>query len=122
MGCEPAHACFPRLLCECCTMCHVPAHPRVPPTPTSTPGEVLSLPLLQNMYRLEGEGFPTIPLLVEHLLQSQQPVTRKSGIVLARAVPKVMVGTGDRDETLTQGTGLPTAGLGAPSTVPARCG
>ncbi|XP_064013834.1 tyrosine-protein kinase Fes/Fps isoform X2 [Pogoniulus pusillus] len=41
-----------------------------------------------NMYRLEGEGFPTIPLLVEHLLQSQQPVTRKSGIVLARAVPK----------------------------------
>ncbi|XP_075287388.1 tyrosine-protein kinase Fes/Fps isoform X1 [Opisthocomus hoazin] len=41
-----------------------------------------------NMYRLEGEGFPTIPLLVEHLLQSQQPITRKSGIVLARAVPK----------------------------------
>ncbi|NXQ85953.1 FES kinase, partial [Nyctibius grandis] len=41
-----------------------------------------------NMYRLEGDGFPTIPLLVEHLLQSQQPITRKSGIVLARAVPK----------------------------------
>ncbi|NXG57978.1 FES kinase, partial [Hemiprocne comata] len=41
-----------------------------------------------SMYRLEGEGFPTIPLLVEHLLQSQQPITRKSGIVLARAVPK----------------------------------
>ncbi|NXS90813.1 FES kinase, partial [Jacana jacana] len=41
-----------------------------------------------NMYRLEGEGFPTIPLLVEHLLQSQQPITRKSGIILARAVPK----------------------------------
>ncbi|NXK24383.1 FES kinase, partial [Arenaria interpres] len=41
-----------------------------------------------NMYRLEGEGFPTIPLLIEHLLQSQQPITRKSGIVLARAVPK----------------------------------
>ncbi|KAM6409531.1 tyrosine-protein kinase Fes/Fps [Rhynochetos jubatus] len=41
-----------------------------------------------NMYRLEGEGFPTIPLLIEHLLQSQQPVTRKSGIILARAVPK----------------------------------
>ncbi|XP_067999747.1 tyrosine-protein kinase Fes/Fps isoform X2 [Melanerpes formicivorus] len=45
-------------------------------------------PKYSNMYRLEGEGFPTIPLLVEHLLQSQQPVTRKSGIVLARAVPK----------------------------------
>ncbi|NXG84116.1 FES kinase, partial [Stercorarius parasiticus] len=41
-----------------------------------------------NTYRLEGEGFPTIPLLIEHLLQSQQPITRKSGIVLARAVPK----------------------------------
>ncbi|XP_053934192.1 tyrosine-protein kinase Fes/Fps isoform X2 [Cuculus canorus] len=41
-----------------------------------------------NMYRLEGDGFPTIPLLVEHFLQSQQPITRKSGIVLARAVPK----------------------------------
>ncbi|KAF1564918.1 UNVERIFIED_CONTAM: hypothetical protein FQV16_0011459, partial [Eudyptes robustus] len=41
-----------------------------------------------NMYRLEREGFPTIPLLIEHLLQSQQPITRKSGIVLARAVPK----------------------------------
>ncbi|NWW43543.1 FES kinase, partial [Pedionomus torquatus] len=44
-----------------------------------------------NTYRLEGEGFPTIPLLVEHLLQSQQPITRKSGIILARAVPKVML-------------------------------
>ncbi|KFP73101.1 hypothetical protein N310_07397, partial [Acanthisitta chloris] len=31
---------------------------------------------------------PTIPLLIQHLLQSQQPITRKSGIVLARAVPK----------------------------------
>ncbi|XP_069654880.1 tyrosine-protein kinase Fes/Fps isoform X2 [Haliaeetus albicilla] len=41
-----------------------------------------------NMYRLEGEGFPTIPLLIEHLLQSKQPITRKSGIILARAVPK----------------------------------
>ncbi|XP_055573040.1 tyrosine-protein kinase Fes/Fps isoform X2 [Falco cherrug] len=41
-----------------------------------------------NMYRLEGEGFPTIPLLIKNLLQSQQPITRKSGIILARAVPK----------------------------------
>ncbi|XP_059679819.1 tyrosine-protein kinase Fes/Fps isoform X2 [Gavia stellata] len=45
-------------------------------------------PKYSNMYRLEGEGFPTIPLLIEHLLQSQQPITRKSGIILARAVPK----------------------------------
>ncbi|XP_032050929.1 tyrosine-protein kinase Fes/Fps isoform X2 [Aythya fuligula] len=41
-----------------------------------------------NLYRLEGDGFPTIPLLIDHLLHSQQPITRKSGIVLARAVPK----------------------------------
>ncbi|KAK4821476.1 hypothetical protein QYF61_020690 [Mycteria americana] len=52
-----------------------------------------------NMYRLEGEGFPTIPLLIEHLLQSQQPITRKSGIVLARAVPKVTAGSGEGDES-----------------------
>uniref|UniRef100_A0A8D0ERW6 Tyrosine-protein kinase n=1 Tax=Strix occidentalis caurina TaxID=311401 RepID=A0A8D0ERW6_STROC len=41
-----------------------------------------------DMYWLEGDSFPTIPLLIEHLLQSQQPITRKSGIILARAVPK----------------------------------
>ncbi|NXK98354.1 FES kinase, partial [Formicarius rufipectus] len=41
-----------------------------------------------NMFRLEGDSFPTIPLLIQHLLQSQQPITRKSGIVLTRAVPK----------------------------------
>ncbi|NXU58950.1 FES kinase, partial [Turnix velox] len=42
----------------------------------------------ENSYRLEGEGFPTIPLLIQHLLQSRQPLTRRSGVVLARAVPK----------------------------------
>ncbi|XP_065590236.1 tyrosine-protein kinase Fes/Fps isoform X2 [Cyrtonyx montezumae] len=41
-----------------------------------------------NLYRLEGDGFPTIPLLIDHLLQSQQPITRKSGVVLSRAVLK----------------------------------
>ncbi|KAM8804739.1 tyrosine-protein kinase Fes/Fps [Eudromia elegans] len=41
-----------------------------------------------NMYRLEGDSFPSIPLLIEHCLQSRQPITRKSGIILARAVPK----------------------------------
>uniref|UniRef100_A0A8B9TF74 Tyrosine-protein kinase n=1 Tax=Anas platyrhynchos TaxID=8839 RepID=A0A8B9TF74_ANAPL len=45
-------------------------------------------PKFSNLYRLEGDGFPTIPLLIDHLLHSQQPITRKSGIVLARAVPK----------------------------------
>lgn len=41
------------------------------------------------MYRLEGDSFPSIPLLIDHLLRSQQPLTKKSGIVLHRAVPKV---------------------------------
>ncbi|XP_058150696.1 tyrosine-protein kinase Fes/Fps isoform X2 [Dasypus novemcinctus] len=41
-----------------------------------------------NLYRLEGDGFPSVPLLVDHLLHSQQPLTKKSGIVLTRAVPK----------------------------------
>ncbi|XP_042843947.1 tyrosine-protein kinase Fes/Fps isoform X2 [Panthera tigris] len=41
-----------------------------------------------NLYRLEGDGFASIPLLVDHLLRSQQPLTKKSGIVLNRAVPK----------------------------------
>ncbi|NXV06858.1 FES kinase, partial [Cettia cetti] len=43
---------------------------------------------VNNMFRLEGDSFPTIPLLIQHLLQSQQPITRKSGIVLTRAVAK----------------------------------
>lgn len=41
-----------------------------------------------NLYRLEGDGFPSIPLLVDHLLRSQQPLTKKSGVILCRAVPK----------------------------------
>uniref|UniRef100_A0A452TUW1 Tyrosine-protein kinase n=1 Tax=Ursus maritimus TaxID=29073 RepID=A0A452TUW1_URSMA len=44
-----------------------------------------------NLYRLEGDGFPSIPLLIDHLLRSQQPLTKHSfflGIVLNRAVPK----------------------------------
>ncbi|XP_057579348.1 tyrosine-protein kinase Fes/Fps isoform X1 [Hippopotamus amphibius kiboko] len=41
-----------------------------------------------NMYRLEGDGFPSIPLLIDHLLRSQQPLTKKSGVILNRAVPK----------------------------------
>ncbi|KAG8516342.1 Tyrosine-protein kinase Fes/Fps, partial [Galemys pyrenaicus] len=41
-----------------------------------------------GLYRLEGDGFPSIPLLVDHLLRTQQPLTKKSGAVLSRAVPK----------------------------------
>ncbi|XP_077684068.1 tyrosine-protein kinase Fes/Fps [Eretmochelys imbricata] len=42
----------------------------------------------EDMYRLEGEGFCTIPLLIDHFLQTQQPVTKKSGIILAKPIPK----------------------------------
>ncbi|XP_058012611.1 tyrosine-protein kinase Fes/Fps isoform X4 [Ahaetulla prasina] len=41
-----------------------------------------------NLYRLEGEAFPTIPLLVDHFLKSRQPITKKSGIVLVKPIPK----------------------------------
>ncbi|ELW62825.1 Tyrosine-protein kinase Fes/Fps [Tupaia chinensis] len=41
-----------------------------------------------NLYRLEGDGFPSIPLLIDHLLCSQQPLTKQSGVVLRRAVHK----------------------------------
>ncbi|XP_069321798.1 tyrosine-protein kinase Fes/Fps [Eulemur rufifrons] len=41
-----------------------------------------------NLYRLEGDSFPSIPLLIDHLLCSQEPLTKKSGVVLHRAVPK----------------------------------
>ncbi|XP_074820947.1 tyrosine-protein kinase Fes/Fps [Natator depressus] len=41
-----------------------------------------------DMYRLEGEGFCTIPLLIDHFLQTRQPVTKKSGIILAKPIPK----------------------------------
>lgn len=89
--------CFCRAQCACtsCTLC-TPIRARTPVhsspcehTHACVGARPLSLSSLQNMYRLEGEGFPTIPLLIEHLLQSQQPITRKSGIILARAVPKV---------------------------------
>uniref|UniRef100_A0A2K5F1D2 Tyrosine-protein kinase n=1 Tax=Aotus nancymaae TaxID=37293 RepID=A0A2K5F1D2_AOTNA len=45
-------------------------------------------PKFSNLYRLEGEGFPSIPLLIDHLLSTQQPLTKKSGVVLHRPVPK----------------------------------
>ncbi|XP_072474899.1 tyrosine-protein kinase Fes/Fps [Notamacropus eugenii] len=41
-----------------------------------------------NLYRLEGDGFPSIPLLIDHLLRSQQPLTKKSGISLNKAISK----------------------------------
>ncbi|XP_066503486.1 tyrosine-protein kinase Fes/Fps isoform X2 [Hoplias malabaricus] len=47
--------------------------------------------LIQNsegMYRLDGEGFQTVPLLMNHLLNSHKNVTKRSDIVLKRPILK----------------------------------
>lgn len=41
------------------------------------------------MYRLDGEGFHTVPMLMNHLVSSHQHVTKRSDIVLKRPVLKV---------------------------------
>ncbi|KAG7468165.1 hypothetical protein MATL_G00139880 [Megalops atlanticus] len=41
-----------------------------------------------HIYRLDGEGFSSIPLLLDHLVSSHQNVTRKSDIVLKRPILK----------------------------------
>lgn len=43
------------------------------------------------MYRLEGEAFPTIPLLIDHFLKTKQPITKKSGVVLGKPIIKVLL-------------------------------
>uniref|UniRef100_A0A8C8FLL2 Tyrosine-protein kinase n=1 Tax=Oncorhynchus tshawytscha TaxID=74940 RepID=A0A8C8FLL2_ONCTS len=41
-----------------------------------------------NMYRLDGEGFHTVPMLMNHLVSSHQHVTKRSDIILKRPVLK----------------------------------
>ncbi|KAM8893773.1 tyrosine-protein kinase Fes/Fps isoform 2-T2 [Spinachia spinachia] len=41
-----------------------------------------------NQYRLDGESFRSIPLLINHLLSSQQHITKKSDIVLKKPILK----------------------------------
>ncbi|KAG7482369.1 tyrosine-protein kinase Fes Fps [Solea senegalensis] len=41
-----------------------------------------------NLYRLDGESFHSVPLLIHHLLSSQTPITRRADIVLKRPVLK----------------------------------
>ncbi|OCT89696.1 tyrosine-protein kinase Fes/Fps [Xenopus laevis] len=43
---------------------------------------------VDNLYRLEGEGFPTIPFLIDHFLKTKQAVTKKSGVIINKAVVK----------------------------------
>ncbi|XP_054858939.1 tyrosine-protein kinase Fes/Fps isoform X2 [Eublepharis macularius] len=46
------------------------------------------LQAVENQYRLEGEAFPTIPLLIDHFLKTKQLVTKKSGILLVKPIIK----------------------------------
>ncbi|XP_075714236.1 tyrosine-protein kinase Fes/Fps [Rhinoderma darwinii] len=43
---------------------------------------------IDNLYRLEGEAFPTIPLLIDYFLKTKQIVTKKSGVILSKAIVK----------------------------------
>ncbi|XP_041444188.1 tyrosine-protein kinase Fes/Fps [Xenopus laevis] len=43
---------------------------------------------VDNLYRLEGEGFSTIPLLINHFVKTQQAVTKKSGVIINKAIFK----------------------------------
>lgn len=43
---------------------------------------------IDNLYRLEGEAFPTIPLLIDNFLKTKQVVTKKSGVILTKAIVK----------------------------------
>uniref|UniRef100_A0A4W3ILD9 Tyrosine-protein kinase n=1 Tax=Callorhinchus milii TaxID=7868 RepID=A0A4W3ILD9_CALMI len=45
-------------------------------------------PKFTNQYRFDGESFPTIPLLIESLLKTGQPVTKKTGAILVKPVNK----------------------------------
>ncbi|XP_016140383.1 tyrosine-protein kinase Fes/Fps-like isoform X3 [Sinocyclocheilus grahami] len=41
-----------------------------------------------GMYRLDGEGFTSVPLLIKHLISSHQAVTKRTNIVLKRPILK----------------------------------
>nr|XP_054588116.1 tyrosine-protein kinase Fes/Fps [Nothobranchius furzeri] len=41
-----------------------------------------------NLYRLDGEGFNSIPKLIHHLQSSRQPITKRSDVLLKKPVLK----------------------------------
>ncbi|XP_075063933.1 tyrosine-protein kinase Fes/Fps [Mixophyes fleayi] len=43
---------------------------------------------IDNLYRLEGEALPTIPMLIDHFMKTKQMVTKKSGVILIKAIVK----------------------------------
>uniref|UniRef100_A0A673LH54 Tyrosine-protein kinase n=1 Tax=Sinocyclocheilus rhinocerous TaxID=307959 RepID=A0A673LH54_9TELE len=45
-------------------------------------------PKYTGMYRLDGEGFTSVPLLIKHLISSHQAVTKRTDIVLKRPILK----------------------------------
>uniref|UniRef100_A0A673JRC7 Tyrosine-protein kinase n=1 Tax=Sinocyclocheilus rhinocerous TaxID=307959 RepID=A0A673JRC7_9TELE len=48
----------------------------------------VSLLLKHGMYRLDGEGFTSVPLLIKHLISSHQTITKRTDIVLKRPIVK----------------------------------
>uniref|UniRef100_A0A673K1U8 Tyrosine-protein kinase n=1 Tax=Sinocyclocheilus rhinocerous TaxID=307959 RepID=A0A673K1U8_9TELE len=45
-------------------------------------------PKYTGMYRLDGEGFTSVPLLIKHLISSHQTITKRTDIVLKRPIVK----------------------------------
>uniref|UniRef100_A0A671Q522 Tyrosine-protein kinase n=1 Tax=Sinocyclocheilus anshuiensis TaxID=1608454 RepID=A0A671Q522_9TELE len=45
-------------------------------------------PKYTGVYRLDGEGFTSVPLLIKHLISSHQTITKRTDIVLKRPIVK----------------------------------
>ncbi|XP_064422102.1 tyrosine-protein kinase Fes/Fps [Latimeria chalumnae] len=43
---------------------------------------------IDNLYQFDGDGFATVPLLIDHLLKTKQPVTKKTGVLISKAIHK----------------------------------
>uniref|UniRef100_A0A8C4EGH1 Tyrosine-protein kinase n=1 Tax=Dicentrarchus labrax TaxID=13489 RepID=A0A8C4EGH1_DICLA len=67
-----------------------PSALRLDPDSVSLSSSISSVCCLcqSNLYRLDGESFQSIPMLIYHLLSSRQHITKKSDIVLKKPVLK----------------------------------
>uniref|UniRef100_A0A672QVE7 Tyrosine-protein kinase n=1 Tax=Sinocyclocheilus grahami TaxID=75366 RepID=A0A672QVE7_SINGR len=45
-------------------------------------------PKYTGVYRLDGEGFTSVPLLIKHLISSHQTITKRTDVVLKRPIVK----------------------------------
>ncbi|KAM3625061.1 uncharacterized protein V6R79_006407 [Siganus canaliculatus] len=43
---------------------------------------------INNLYRLDGESFQDVPMLINHMLWTRQPVTKRSDAILKKPIPK----------------------------------